>query len=112
MVISSQRIPFKMLLTTYKGSIMDDEINDNTTEMVLDPETIAILKSIFNSPGNDERDPAREEVLSTTAGVKFMITTKEEKDLRELGYSQAQIEKMKPQEATHLLQTGIKAMQG
>ena len=47
--------------------------------------------------------PAKEERFSKTASVKFMITMQDEKDLRNLGYSQAQIDKIKPQEAVDIL---------
>jgi hypothetical protein len=40
-----------------------------------------------------------------------MITIQDEKDLLDLGYSQAQIEKIKPQEASEIIQAGMKAVQ-
>ncbi len=49
------------------------------------------------------------EVCSKTASVKFMITMQDEKCLRNLGYSQSQIDKIKPQEAADILMAGTKA---
>ncbi len=45
---------------------------------------------------------------SNMASVKFMITMQDEEGLRKLGYSQAQIDKIKPQEAMDILQSGMK----
>lgn len=87
---------------------MTDKRDDN---MVLDPETITLLQSIFNNPGSRVDEPTREAGFSNTASVKFMITIQDESDLRNLGYSQAQIDKMKPQEARDLLQSGTMAVQ-
>ena len=87
---------------------MTDERDNN---MVLDPGTITLLQSMFNNPGGRANEPAREEGLPKTASVKFMITIQDENDLRDLGYSQAQIDKMKPQEARDLLQSGTEAVQ-
>ena len=87
---------------------MTDKRDNN---MVLDPETITLLQSIFNNPGSKADEPEREAGSSNTASVKFMITIQDENDLRDLGYSQAQIDKMKPQEARDLLQSGTMAVQ-
>lgn len=43
---------------------------------------------------------------SRTASVKFMITMQDEEGLRKLGYSQAEIDKIKPQEALDILRAG------
>jgi len=50
-----------------------------------------------------------ESVDQKTASVKFMITIQEEADLKELGYSKEQIDKLKPQEAANIIQSGLKA---
>ena len=89
---------------------MADNIADDSAAIVLDPETLSMLQAIFNFPGNNDNEPAREEGFSKTASVKFMITMQDEKDLRDLGYSQAQIAKMKPQEARDILLSGSKAV--
>ena len=85
---------------------MTDKITDNSAVIVLDPETLSMLQLIFNRP-----EPAQEEGFAKTASVKFMITMQDEKELLGLGYSQSQIDKMKPQEARDLLQSGTKAVQ-
>jgi len=84
---------------------------NDAAAMVLDPETIATLQSIFDCSCRRDIAPAREEGFSKTASVKFMITMQDEKDLGCLGYSQTQIAKMKPQEARDLLLSGAKAVQ-
>lgn len=45
---------------------------------------------------------------ATTASVKFMITTQDEKELLALGYTQAQIDRLKPEEAADILKEGRK----
>jgi hypothetical protein len=90
---------------------MTSKITDDGTVMVLDPETISMLQAIFKFSGKEENEPAIEEGIPKTASVKFMITMQDEKDLRNLGYSQEQIHKMKPQEARDILQSGTKAVQ-
>lgn len=46
---------------------------------------------------------------SKTASVKFMLTIQDEKDLRKLGYSQIQIDNIKPQEAADIIKSATKA---
>jgi len=82
--------------------------NDNTP-MVIDPGTLALLQSLSKLSENEDNEPAMEEGFSKTASVKFMITMQDEKKLRDLGYSQAQIEKLKPEEARNLIEAGTKA---
>lgn len=82
---------------------MTDGTSNDSAAMVLDPETIAMLKSIFKDCGNEDHEPAMEEGFSQTASVKFMITLKDEENLRNLGYSQGEIQSMKPQEAAEIL---------
>ena len=43
-----------------------------------------------------------------TASVKFMITKQDEIGLRGLGYSESQIDKIKPQEAAEILKAAMK----
>jgi hypothetical protein len=81
---------------------------DDSSQVMFDPKAVSILQSIFKRTGN-EATP--EEGAAKTASVKFMITLQDEEDLRKLGYSQAQIHKLKPQEAKEILQAGKKAEQ-
>jgi hypothetical protein len=78
---------------------MKDNENSEPELVLFDVEAVSILQSIFNCSG----EPAIEEGFSKTASVKFMITMQDEKDLRDLGYSQAQIDKIKPQEVEDIL---------
>jgi hypothetical protein len=78
---------------------MKDNENSERELVLFDAEAVSILQSIFNCSG----EPAIEEGFSKTASVKFMITMQDEKGLRDLGYSQAQIDKIKPQEAEDIL---------
>lgn len=88
---------------------MTDE-EANTTAVVCNPEAVSILQGIFKFAGTGADAAARDEGFSKTASVKFMITIQDEKDLRNLGYSQEQIEKMKPEAASEILQAGTKAV--
>lgn len=67
--------------------------------VMFDEQAISILQGVFNFPA----EPATAECFSKTASVKFMITIQDESDLRNLGYSQEQIDKIKPQEAEDIL---------
>ena len=78
---------------------------DDNPAMVFDPKAVSILQAIFN-PVNP---PVPEEVQAKKASVKFMITSQDEEELRILGYSRAQIHRIKPQEAAEILQAGRKA---
>jgi hypothetical protein len=89
---------------------MSGKITSDNTAMALDSETVSILQSIFDCPGNDENEPALEDGYSKTASMKFMITMQDEKDLLDLGYSAEQIWKMKPQEAGDILMSVAKAV--
>ena len=60
---------------------------------------VSILQAVFNYP----EEPAPVECLSKKTSMKFMITMQDEKDLRNLGYSQEQINTIKPQEAEDIL---------
>jgi hypothetical protein len=53
-----------------------------------------------------------EEGFSTTASVKFMITRQDEISLRERGYSQAQIDRLRPQEVSDILAGGTEGGTG
>lgn len=75
-----------------------DEVVDSES-VVFDEKAISILQAVFNCTG----EPTTGECLSKTASVKFMITIQDEKDLRNLGYSQSQIDTIKPQEAEYIL---------
>jgi hypothetical protein len=88
-------------------SMADDIINNN---LVLSPETICMLQSLFPGAGGKANEPAMDADLPKTASVKFMITLEDEKNLGELGYSQAQIGKMKPNDAAEILQAGARAV--
>lgn len=84
---------------------------DNGTVAALDAESLSMLQSIFGCSGNDDGGSAMEEGFSRTASVKFMITLQDEDDLRSLGYSQLQINKIKPEAAREIIQAGTRALQ-
>lgn len=75
--------------------------NDNNfvfNGVLFDTETLSALQEVF-SPSQDITDTRG----SKSASVKFMITMKDEADLRKLGYNKAQIDALKPQEAADIL---------
>ncbi len=77
---------------------------------LFDADTVSNLPSVFKCA-----EPEGLEVSGVRAGcskmasVKFMITIQDKKNLSTLGYSQSQIDKMKPQEAENILKTASKA---
>lgn len=71
---------------------------------ILTPEQMSLMEAA-QAPVN----PVTDEGPAKTARVKFMITMQDEKNLRDLGYSQAQIDTFKPQEAEQILRVGTKA---
>lgn len=80
----------------------NSESDDFTCNPALfDVTTASMLLSIFESPGEPDACP-------NTARVKFMITMQDEQELRALGYSQAQINTLKPQEAEDILKAAAK----
>lgn len=82
----------------------DNGVNDGFTydPVMFDTTTASMLLSIFDKPDDSEE-------RSKTASVKFMITMQDEKELTDLGYSQAQINNLKPQEVENILKAGAKA---
>ena len=74
-------------------------------EMISNEEAASILRSIFKSSCAQDFNAAFK-AQEKAASVKFMITTQDEKDLRDLGYSQTQIDKIRPQEAADILKAG------
>jgi hypothetical protein len=81
---------------------MAGDDNSVPESVLFNENAIAILQAVFNS----SEKPAPESELPKTASVKFMITLQDEEDLRKLGYSQSQIDKIKPQEAEQILKAG------
>lgn len=81
---------------------MAGDDNSIRESVLFNENAIAILQAVFNS--SDKTAPECE--LPKTASVKFMITMKDEEELRKLGYSQSQIDKIKPQEAERILNAG------
>jgi hypothetical protein len=105
-----------------------------------DAQAVSILQSVFNCPDSEDfmeqytaiaatldgsgtlapgqalvhpgAGPAVEEGFSTTASVKFMITRQDEISLRERGYSQAQIDRLRPQEVSDILAGGTEGGTG
>jgi hypothetical protein len=72
-------------------------------ELMVSDEAVSILRSIFQSPCAEGFDaPVK------AASVKFMITAQDEKELRELGYSQTEIDKIRPQDAADILKAAGK----
>jgi hypothetical protein len=72
---------------------------------LFDTKAVSDLESIYKR----SVESAIEKGMSKSASVKFMITKQNEKDLRALGYSQEQIDKIKPQEAANIILAGRKA---
>jgi hypothetical protein len=69
-------------------------------KVLFDIDALSSLQSIFDSADS---------VGTKSVSVKFMITLKDEADLRSLGYSKEQIDQLKPQEAEDILKYGTKA---
>lgn len=80
---------------------MKDNENLGLDSVIFDDKAVSILQEVFNCSG----EPATAECFSKIASVKFMITMQDEEDLRNLGYSQSQIDKIKPQEAGDILKS-------
>ncbi len=90
---------------------------------VFDAQSISILQSVFSFSGQESYDatftalanglgnnhPAPAAGCAKTARVKFMITLQDEAGLRGLGFRQAEIDKLTPQEAHDILLAGTKA---
>lgn len=66
-----------------------------------------VLQSIIDTASNGA---LQEKNISKTASVKFMITLQDQKELRTLGYTQEQIDKIKPQDASDIIQKRIKSI--
>jgi hypothetical protein len=72
-------------------------------KVIFDTEALSDLQLVFDSFCQSNFDSKG---FTKTASVKFMITMQDESDLQGLGYSKAQIDKLKPQEAADILQAG------
>lgn len=106
---------------------MEDDEEFGGKQLVFDAAAVSVLQSILKSSGQEDsgavsraqaaarayaqpgQEPGMEEGFSKMASVKFMITRQDEKGLLELGYSQIQINRIKPQEACDILLAGTKA---
>lgn len=77
-------------------------------QCIFDLSAVSILQGIFQ-PATAEADTPPQADGPATASVKFMITLQDENDLRNLGYSKVQIDKLKPEEAREIITTGKKA---
>lgn len=84
---------------------MDSDDNARRDQVVFNAEAVSILQLLIESGVK----PESTESPSNVASVKFMLTAQDESGLRALGYSQELIDKMKPQEAADILQSGQKA---
>lgn len=79
-------------------------------------EALSILQGVFSapqeetesSPESKEEPPEESEAGAKTASVKFMITAQDEEELRRLGYAQAEIDRLKPQEAADIISAGTR----
>ena len=76
---------------------------------MFDASAVSILQSVFKE-SELENETSRGESCCKTASVKFMITHHDEQELRDLGYSQEQIDKFKPEEARIIIEAGVKAI--
>ena len=75
-------------------------------KVMFDIDSLSALQSLFDpSCQNNSNTKA----FTKAASVKFMITIQDEADLLTLGYSKAQIDALKPQEAANIIQAGTKA---
>ncbi|MDD2273835.1 MAG: hypothetical protein PHP95_14225 [Desulfuromonadaceae bacterium] len=70
--------------------------------VMFNAQALSILQGVFTSTV----EPTTEECPSKSASMKFMITHLDEENLRNLGYSQSQIDKLKPQEVEDILKAG------
>ena len=77
---------------------MADDKDSGPGPMMFDMGAVSILQGVLNS----SLEPA-EACFSKPASLKFMITHRDEENLRNLGYSQSQINTFKPQEAEDIL---------
>ncbi|OGU13183.1 MAG: hypothetical protein A2076_07885 [Geobacteraceae bacterium GWC2_53_11] len=102
MIIKSKDFPAHAI-NVVPTPAADNGVNDGFTydPVMFDTTTASMLLSIFDKPDDSEE-------RSKTASVKFMITMQDEMELRGLGYSQAQIDTLKPQEAEDILRAGAK----
>ena len=108
MIIKSTANLLPHVLDSEQTKAKSSDAHENSGyQLDFDEETAAMLRSIFQGSG-DENFNATFKPQEKTASVKFMITTQDEKDLRDLGYSQEQIDKIKPQEAAEILKAGAK----
>jgi len=87
---------------------MEDDKNSEAGYVFFDAQAVSILQAVFpETPAKDETactsDPSK------TVLVKFMITRQDEQDLCNLGYSQAEIDKITPQEADDIIKAATKA---
>lgn len=96
--IGTVQAPVKSSTTTGNGG---NEL------MVFTEQAVSALQSVL-TPSVSGADRTGGSGTAHTARVKFMITMQDEEDLRKLGYSQAEIDKIKPQEAMDILQAGRK----
>ena len=81
---------------------------------MFDEKSASNILSIFRCPDSenieamDETADGASEACSNTASIKFMITSQDENNLLNLGYSQTQINKLKPQEVADILKNAEK----
>jgi len=70
--------------------------------VLFDTETLAALQAVFSASSKVNAGAE----APKSASVKFMITMQDEINLRNLGYSDAQIDTLTPQEAVDIIQAG------
>lgn len=88
--------------------MMEDDKKPESGYVFFDAQAVSILQAVF--PG----EPAKAETVcateaSKTVLVKFMITRQDEQDLCSLGYSQAEIDRITPQQADDIIKAATKA---
>jgi len=91
-----------------------EEVEEKTLEIAFDNNDLGFVfdTAVFDSNALSALDSiykSLESVDQKAASVKFMITMQEEADLNSLGYGKEQINKLKPQEAVIIIQSGLKA---
>jgi hypothetical protein len=110
-----EKLPIQTLLIEEFPETNEKSFEDNGIGVKFDTNAVSILQSVFNVPEYEHfnleantRLVTSEQNTSKSASIKFMLTSQDEKNLLNLGYSQTQIDKFKPQEAAEIIRAGKK----
>jgi hypothetical protein len=83
---------------------MESDERAHRENVIFNAEAVSILQMLIDSAGG----ALSTGTPSNTASVKFMITLQDEAELSALGYTQAQINRITPQEAADIILSGKK----